>query len=427
MDIADNIIYLPFESSLVLKLIGLALLLCCSAMLSASETSFFSLSPNDIENLRKKSSSATKATLNLLGQQDYLLATILIGNNLVNICAVITSNSIIDSMVQFPQSGVLEFITKTVVVTFMLLLFGEIMPKVFATYNSIKFVQFIAIPLSFIKNLFKPLSWILISVSNKLNKNNKANISMDELSSAIEITSTQSVEEQKILSGIVNFVNTEVTEIMKARVDMVVIEDTASMAEVQRIIIRSGYSRLPVFHESIDNIIGILYIKDLLPYVDNKDFEWQSLCRKPHFVSEFKKINDLMFEFQRDRVHMAIVVDEYGSTLGLVSLEDILEEVVGDISDESDKDENFYIKIDDNTYLFDGKTHVGEVGHILELEENFFEEVAPEAETIAGVMLEIRGDFLKQHEQVNCRWLTITAETSSKHHIKQVKIVINPH
>ncbi|MBO5710211.1 MAG: gliding motility-associated protein GldE [Rikenellaceae bacterium] len=428
MEIVDNIVFLPFESTLVLKIIGLVVLLFLSAMMSASETSFFSLSPNDIEKLRKKNTSAANAALTHRSQQDYLLATILIGNNLVNICAVVAANSIIDSMVQFADvGGALEFVVKTVIVTFLLLLFGEIMPKVFATYNAMSFVQFIALPLTVLKNIFKPLSWVLITVSNRINRNSKTNISIDELSSAIEITSTQSIEEQKILSGIVNFVNTEVTEIMKSRLDMVVIDDSYTIEQVQQIIIKSGYSRLPVYHESIDNITGILYVKDLLPHVPaDKDFEWQTLCRKPYFVSEYKKINDLMLEFKRDRVHLAIVVDEYGSTLGLVSLEDILEEVVGDISDESDRDENFYTKIDNNTYLFEGKSHVNDVERVLELDENFFEELAPEAETIAGVMLEVRGDFLKQTERVNCHHLTLSAESVNKHQIRQVKITINP-
>ena len=428
MEIVDNIVFLPFESTLVLKIIGLVVLLFLSAMMSASETSFFSLSPNDIEKLRKKNTSAANAALTHLSQQDYLLATILIGNNLVNICAVVAANSIIDSMVTFADAGgALEFVVKTVIVTFLLLLFGEIMPKVFATYNAMSFVQFIALPLTVLKNIFKPLSWVLITVSNRINRNSKTNISIDELSSAIEITSTQSIEEQKILSGIVNFVNTEVTEIMKSRLDMVVIDDSYTIEQVQQIIIKSGYSRLPVYHESIDNITGILYVKDLLPHVPaDKNFEWQTLCRKPYFVSEYKKINDLMLEFKRDRVHLAIVVDEYGSTLGLVSLEDILEEVVGDISDESDRDENFYTKIDNNTYLFEGKSHVNDVERVLELDENFFEELAPEAETIAGVMLEVRGDFLKQTERVNCHHLTLAAESVNKHQIRQVKITINP-
>ena len=276
MEIVDNIVFLPFESTLVLKIIGLVVLLFLSAMMSASETSFFSLSPNDIEKLRKKNTSAANAALTHLSQQDYLLATILIGNNLVNICAVIAANSIIDSMVMFADAGgALEFIVKTVIVTFLLLLFGEIMPKVFATYNAMSFVQIIALPLTVLKNIFKPLSWVLITVSNRINRNSKTNISIDELSSAIEITSTQSIEEQKILSGIVNFVNTEVTEIMKSRLDMVVIDDSYTIEQVQQIIIKSGYSRLPVYHESIDNITGILYVKDLLPHVPaDKDFEW---------------------------------------------------------------------------------------------------------------------------------------------------------
>ena len=274
---------------------------------------------------------------------------------------MILSNTLINSWIDFGGATGLEFAVKMVVVTFLLLLFGEIMPKIFATYNSLRVIGLMAVPLRFLCALFRPVSYLLIRSGSLINRRmaqKKVNISMDELSNAIEMTSDQTVEEKKILSGIVEFVNTEVGEIMRSRVEVVALDETEDFARVKEVIMQSGYSRIPVYEENLDNVRGILYVKDVLPYISAADdFGWTNLCRKPYFVPEHKKINSLLEEFQTQKIHIAIVVDEYGSTLGLISLEDILEEIVGEITDESDIEQQFYTKVAPNTYIFDGKTH----------------------------------------------------------------------
>ena len=292
---------------------------------------------------------------------DYLLATILILNNLVNICAVIVANAIIDRLVEFHSTAV-AFLVKTVLLTFLLLLFGEIMPKLLSTANAQRIVLLAAVPLKFFKWLFRPFSWLLIhasqSITRRLSTHREA-LSMDDISDAVEITSDQSVEEKRILSGIANFVNTEAAEIMRPRVDVVAVDIEQDFSTVCDTFRESGFSRIPVYEESPDHIKGILYIKDLLPHLDaGSDFDWKKLMREPYFVPQHKKINDLFTDFQSRKIHVAIVVDEYGSTLGLVSLEDILEEIIGEIADESDADQSYYTRLDADTYLFEGKTHI---------------------------------------------------------------------
>ncbi len=314
-------------------------LLCISALVSGAETSFFSLTHNDIHELKKNPSGAAAAVLRLLGDVDFLLATILVVNNLVNICIVILTSNIIDTIFTFTR---FEFLFKTVLVTFLLLLFGEILPKVLAQTIPVRFAQFVARPLRLLQRLFYPLSYILVRTSSRISEkaSHKSEISLDELADAVDMTQSSCPEERVMLSGIVNFVNTEVQEIMKPRVDITALELTDDYETVKRTIIESGFSRLPVYEEDMDHIRGTLYVKDLMPYINHGDeFGWQKLIRKSYFVPEHKKINDLLAEFQSNKVHMAIVVDEYGSTLGLVSLEDIIEEIVGEISDESDNDE----------------------------------------------------------------------------------------
>ncbi|MFQ8803857.1 MAG: CNNM domain-containing protein [Alistipes indistinctus] len=308
------------------------MLLCCSALVSASETAFFSLSPHQAEGLRNRPSRSNSAALRLLDKSDYLLSTILIANNLVNICIVILSNALINSWIDFGGATGLEFAVKMVVVAF-LLLFGEIMPKIFATYNSLRVIGLMAVPLRFLCALFRPVSYLLIRSGSLINRRmaqKKVNISMDELSNAIEMTSDQTVEEKKILSGIVEFVNTEVGEIMRSRVEVVALDETEDFARVKEVIMQSGYSRIPVYEENLDNVRGILYVKDVLPYISAADdFGWTNLCRKPISCRNTRRSTACSEEFQTQKIHIAIVVDEYGSTLGLISLEDILEEIVG--------------------------------------------------------------------------------------------------
>ena len=331
--------------------------------------------------------------LRLLANVDLLLATILVVNNLVNICIVILTAGIIDSVFTFLR---FEFLFKTVLVTFLLLLFGEILPKVLAQTIPLRFASMVARPLLVLRWVFYPLSYALVRTSSRISEKaaHKSEISLDELADAVDMTQSSSPEEHVMLSGIVNFVNTEVQEIMKPRVDITALSMTADYETVKRTIIESGFSRIPVYEEDVDNIRGTLYVKDLLPYINNGgDFAWQQLIRKPYFVPEHKKINDLLADFQSNKVHMAIVVDEYGSTLGLVSLEDIIEEIVGEISDESDNDECFYTRLDAKSYIFEGKTHLGDFERILDIGEDVFADVRGEAETLAGLMLELKRDF----------------------------------
>mgnify|MGYP000466499921 CR=1 FL=1 len=399
-------------------------LLCVSALVSGAETSFFSLSHKDIRRLQTRTTASAEAVLRLLTNVDVLLATILVVNNLVNICIVILVSGIIDSVFTFLR---FEFLFKTVLVTFLLLLFGEILPKVLAQTMPVRFAQFAARPLRVLRWIFYPLSYILVRTSSRISEKaaHKSEISLDELADAVDMTQSSSPEEHVMLSGIVNFVNTEVQEIMKPRVDITALSVTDDYETVKQTIIRSGFSRIPVYEEDIDNIRGTLYVKDLLPYINHgNEFGWQQLVRKPYFVPEHKKINSLLEEFQTQKIHIAIVVDEYGSTLGLISLEDILEEIVGEITDESDIEQQFYTKVAPNTYIFDGKTHLNDLLKVLELDDGYLDNFRGDAETVAGLMLEIRRDFLRQGEVLYCRKLTLTAEAVDGHRIDKVRVAL---
>lgn len=407
-------------------LVVVGLLLIASAMISSSETAFFSLTPQHINRLKSKPSRSANAVLRLLAAPEYLLATILIANNLVNICVVLLSNTVIDSWIDFQGSATLELLVKLVIVTFVLLLFGEIMPKVFASYNALRVARIMAVSMLFLRGLFKPFSYLLIRSGNSISARaakKKVNISIDELSNALEMTSDQSVEEKKILTGIVGFVNTEVSQIMKHRVDIVALDVKEDFDQVREVILSSGFSRIPVYEESMDNIKGVLYVKDLIPYIGSEaSFEWRGLCRKAYFVPEHKKINDLLEEFQTQKIHLAIVVDEYGSTQGLVSLEDILEEIVGEISDESDVEESFYTQVDEHTFLFDGKTNLADMLKVMDLEDDYLDALRGEAESVGGLMLEIRKDFIRQGDVIYARELTLRAETVDGHRIDKVQV-----
>ena len=402
------------------------LLLCISALVSGAETSFFSLSHNDINRLKSRRSASAEAMLRLLTDVDLLLATILVVNNLVNVCIVILTSAIIDSVFTFLR---FEFLFKTVLVTFLLLLFGEILPKVLAQTIPMRFASAVARPLLALRWIFYPLSYVLVHASSRISEKaaHRSEISLDELADAVDMTQSTCREEHVMLSGIVNFVNTEVQEIMKPRVDMTALDITDDYDTVKRTIIESGFSRIPVYEEDMDNIRGTLYVKDLLPYINNgRDFAWQQLVRKPYFVPEHKKINDLLADFQTNKVHMAVVVDEYGSTLGLVSLEDIIEEIVGEISDESDNDEVFYTKIDARSYLFEGKTHLGDFERILELGEDTFSDVRGEAETLAGLMLELKRDFPRKGDVFTTHNIRFTVQEMEGHRIDKIRVDLLP-
>lgn len=397
-------------------------LLLVSALVSGSETAFFSLSGNDVRKIRRHDTPVCRRMLNLLGKADLLLATILVVNNLVNIGIVILSSEIIDSLFTFAR---FEFLFKTVIVTFLLLLFGEILPKVAAQTIPLRFAGFAARPLLVLRWIFYPLSYVLVRTGNRISERaaHHQEISIGELADAIDMTRTASKEEHGMLSGIVSFVNTEVQEIMKPRVDITALSVTDDYETVKQTIIRSGFSRIPVYEEDIDNIRGTLYVKDLLPYINHgNEFGWQQLVRKPYFVPEHKKINDLLGDFQSNKVHMAIVVDEYGSTLGLVSLEDIIEEIVGEISDESDNDECFYTRLDAKSYIFEGKTHLGDFERILDIGEDVFADVRGEAETLAGLMLELKRDFPRKGDVFTSHDLRFTVQEMDGHRVDKIRV-----
>lgn len=393
-------------------------------MVSGSETAFFSLTPAQLDKIGSRRSKSDVAILKLLSAQDYLLATVLIVNNLVNICIILLSNTIFDRLMVI-HSSVWEFVIKTVVVTFLLLLFGEIMPKIFANYNPLRFATIVSRPLLNLKKVVRPLSFLLVKFGSTLNDHSsrKVNISFDELSDAIEITDTQNQEEKDMLSGIVQFVNTQVEDIMHARLDVVGLEIDEKFTHVMDVIRTSGFSRIPVYRDNLDNIEGVLYVKDMLPYVsEGEDFEWWKHLRKPYFVPEHKKINDLLEEFQMHKVHIAIVVDEYGSTLGLVSLEDILEEIVGEISDESDVEETLYQKLDNTHYMFEGKAHLGDFARVLDMNEELFDDLRGDAETVAGLMLELKRDFLRSGESVTAHGVKFTVAAIEGRRIDKVNV-----
>ena len=423
----DTIVeYNGITTSVIVQLVVTVVLLMVSAMVSASEVAFFSLSNNDIREIKERRTYTGDLVIKLLSDVDSLLATILIVNNLVNICIVILTADIMSETLTFHR---FEFLFKSVFVTFILLLFGEILPKIFAQGSYRKVALFLAQPISVLKWIFRPFAYILIHTSRRISKmaaHGEENISIEELADAVDMTETSSDEEQKMLSGIVSFVNTEVEEIMHARVDITAIPLTATFDEVKRTIIDSGFSRIPVYDEDIDNIKGALYVKDLLPYIkEGSDFGWQKLLRKAYFVPMHKKINDLLEEFQSHKVHMAIVVDEYGATQGLLSLEDILEEIVGEISDESDADESFFTRLNDTTYMFDGKTHIVDFERVMELDEDTFADVQGRAETLAGLMLEINRNFLKKGDKVSAHGYDFTVEALDGRRIDKIKVVRN--
>lgn len=418
------IVFNGFESSVLGMMCLTLLLLCLSAFVSGSETAYFSLSHNDLQALKERDAESADRVVRLLSNVDLLLATILVVNNLVNICITILTATIIDTLFTFHR---FDFLFKTVLVTFLLLLFGEVLPKVFAQTSPARFASFAARPLHLFQSVFRPISMILVRTGNSISEHAllRREISLDELADAVDLTQTESDEERVMLSGIVNFVNTEAAAIMKPRVDITAVELTADYETVKQTIIESGFSRIPVYDEDIDNIRGTLYVKDLVPYLTRgNEFGWQQLIRKPYFIPEHKKINDLMEDFQSNKVHMAIVVDEYGSTLGLVSLEDIIEEIIGEISDESDADEKLYTVLGPNTYLFEGKTHIVDFERILELDEDTFSDLRGEAETLAGLMLELKRDFPRKGDSFTAHQLRFTVTAMENHRIDKIKVEV---
>ena len=422
----SSIIYQGFTIDVGIMLAVSVLLLCLSALASGSEVAFFSLTSREKSDMQERGDSRDRSILSLLENVDELLATILVTNNLVNICIVILTSNIIDSLYVF-NSSVLEFVIKSVLVTFLLLLFGEILPKVLSQNNPRAFARFVIYPVRVFRFVTYPLAYVLVRTGGRLSRmaTHSADISMEQLADAVDLARGASREEHKMLSGIINFVNTEVEEIMRPRVDITALDIKSTFEQVKAIIIDSGYSRIPVYDEDLDNIKGALYVKDLLPYINcGNEWGWQQLLRKIYFIPKHKKIDDLLRDFQENKIHIAIVVDEYGATQGLVSLEDILEEVVGEISDESDVDESFYERVNANTYIFDGKTHIGDFERLLELDEDCMQDVQGRAETLAGLMLELKRDLLKKGDMVEAHNIRFTVHQMDAHRVDKIKVVI---
>lgn len=415
---------------LIVGIILIIALLICSALISGAEVALFSLTRSDLDKGLEDKSTAFQIISRLLERPKKLLATILVANNFVNIAIVILFASVGNYLFSQISIGWLRFTLEVVVVTFFILLFGEIIPKIYANRNRTKFAVFMAQPIKFLDIFFSPISLPMrsftIAIHNKLGKQ-KSNLSVDQLSQALELTGEHETtkEEHKILQGIVSFGNTDTKQVMRPRIDIFALNSESKYSEIIPEIIENGYSRIPVYKETIDNVVGILYVKDLLPYIDRKQFDWTALLRDPFFVPENKKLDDLMAEFQEKKVHLAVVVDEYGGTSGLVSLEDVIEEIVGDISDEFDDDDLTYSKIDEYNYSFDGKTPLKDFYKIINLEDDSdFEKNKGEAETIAGFVLEISGIFPRRNSKINFKNYVFTIEALDKKRIKLVKFTI---
>jgi len=421
---------MAIDVSVIFGIVLLFFLLLCSALISGSEVALFSLTRTDIEKRLDAKSKRILIILSLLERPKKLLATILVANNFINIGIVILFAYLSSDLFTGVKSPVLKFTIEVVIVTFLILLFGEILPKIYASRNNLKFATLMAYPIKVLDVLLSPISLpmrsITIGIHNKLGRQ-KSNLNVDYLSQALELTSEEDTtrEEHKILQGIVSFGNTDTKQVMRPRIDIFALNIELKYAEILPEIVKNGYSRIPVYKDNIDSIQGILYAKDLLPYLERKQFDWTSLIREPFFVPENKKLDDLMLEFQDKKVHLAVVVDEYGGTSGLISLEDIIEEIVGDISDEFDDEDLTYSKLDDHNFVFEGKTALKDFYKIIKVEdEASFEESKGEAETVAGFVLEISRSFPKLNSNINFKNYVFKIEALDKKRIKLVKFTI---
>ncbi|TBX71008.1 gliding motility-associated protein GldE [Flavobacterium silvisoli] len=417
------------DTRLLFGSIGIAFFLFSSALVSAAEVALFSLTPKDIKTLFDQDAAKANLISQLLQRPKKLLATILIANNFSHIGVVIIFSFVGNNIFAAITSPLMKFLVEVILIAFLILLFGEVLPKVYASRNNIKFSKFIANPILVLDKILSPVSLpmraVTVFLHEKLGKQ-KSNISVDQLSQALELTSTDdtSSEEQKILEGIVSFGNTDTKQVMSPRIDVFALEIEETFAEIYPKIVEKGYSRIPVYRENIDQIEGVLFVKDLIPHIHKKEFDWNKLMRKPFFVPENKKLDDLLKDFQRLKSHLAVVVDEYGGTSGLVSLEDVIEEIVGDISDEFDDENINFSQIDDKNFLFEGKINLKDFYRIVEVDEDTFEDRKGEAETLAGFILEILGNFPKKGQKIHFSNVYFTIESVDKKRIKQLKVTL---
>lgn len=407
------------------------LLLMVSAWISAAETAFFSLTPSDVVYLKNSDAKTDTKILQLIDKPKRLLATLLIGLNFVNIAIVILSTFIIADLFDFSGNPALGFLVQVVVVTLLILVVGEIIPKVYAAQHPLPISRLMFYPVVFLGKLFYPLSSLLIfstSIIDKRFKQKGINVSVDELSHALELTSKTEIpqEDREILKGIVRFGNIDVKQIMKYRMDVIAFEYDTNFKELLSNILSSGFSRVPVYKETLDTISGVLYIKDLLPHLnEDENFNWQSLIRPSFFIPENKKIDDLLKEFQHKKIHLAIVVDEYGGTSGIVTLEDVIEEIVGEINDEFDDDDLVYSKLDDENYVFEGKVPLNDLYRIMEIDGGPFEKIKGDADSLAGFLIELQGKIPQKNEKIHFSNLSFNIESADSRKVKRVKVTIS--
>ena len=425
--------FLTVDIALIVQFAIFCLLLLCSAIISGSEVALFSLSPTEIDELKEDHNSANNLIAKMVENPKKLLATVLIANNLVNISIVLISPELIDFAFGSIESTLVRDVMNIGLVTFVLLLCGEILPKIYANRNNLAFAKRVAYFIYILDTIFTPISLPMKSftvwIQKRLGKT-KSNISVGQLSQALELASEEDTtnEEKKLLESIVSFGNTETCEVMVPRVDIFALSEDTPFSEVLSEIVKIGYSRIPVYRENLDNITGVIYIKDLLPYIEKTDFEWTKVMRKAFFVPENKKLDDLLSEFQEKKIHLAVVVDEYGGTCGIITLEDIMEEIVGSINDEFDDDDVTYSKINDHTYIFEGKTVLKDFYRIVKMDDEnilLFDEKRGEAETLAGFLLEISGNFPQKGKPIVFHNYSFTVEAFDKHRIKEIKVKIN--
>ena len=415
------------DTDLLLGTITIVMLLFCSAMVSAAEVALFSLTQNDLNRLSLKSASKGILITNLLQKPKKLLVTLLVANNFINIGVVIIFSYHGNNIFSQIETPVLKFILEVILVTFLILLFGEVFPKIYASRNNVKFSRIVINPLLVLDKILSPISLPMLAITiylhNKLGKQ-KSNISVDQLSQALELTSSDgtSSDEHKILEGIVSFGNTETKQVMSPRIDIFALEISSAFIEIYPKIVEKEFSRIPIYEDNIDHIIGVLFVKDLIPHIHKKEFDWKKLIREPFFVPETKKLDNLLKDFQNMKSHLAIVVDEYGGTSGLVSLEDVIEEIVGDISDEFDDENSFFSQIDEKNFLFEGKINLKDFFRIIAVEQELFNGQRGEAETLAGFVLEILGNFPKKGQKIHFSNVLFTIESVDKKRIKQIKV-----
>jgi gliding motility-associated protein GldE len=423
---------LASSAGLIAGFLSVLVLLFCSAAASSSETAFFSLSPSQLNTIRNSKSHSSKRIVTLLETPKRLLATILIANNLVNVGIVIISSFLVNNYLDFSANPLLGFLFQIVIITSVLLLLGEILPKVLATRSPVKVATLMSAPLSIVQRILYPFSKLLVNSTQFIDKRQaykNHNITLDDISNAIDITADGKVdsEDRKIMKSITRFGDINAREIMSPRVDLTTIDNSMPFRKVQSIIIESGYSRIPVYNDTPDTITGILYIKDLLPYLSEDDnFDWEKLVRQPFFVPENKPINDLMQEFQEKKIHMAVVVDEYGGTSGIITLEDIIEEIVGEINDEFDieSENTFFSRIDEHNYVFEGKTTINDMCRVLGIDDRIFDDAKGESESLAGLILELAGKMPATAETFSFGEYAFRIEAADKRRIKKVKITI---